>query len=141
MKSVQIRSYFWSLFSCIRIECRKIRTRDNSVFGHISYSVYELCNKNVQHITLLEFFKKYFPVIHVILNALLIIHSHWFLKVSNTQVNNFLFFSFIISSTCLLIDCLFFFFCYPSWMEKQFLCFYSNFSVLFLQNELDMANE
>ena len=45
--SVQIRSYFWSLFSCIRTEYgdlgrseyRKIRTRNNSVFGHFSRSV------------------------------------------------------------------------------------------------------
>ena len=51
MKSVQIRSYFWSVFSCIRTEYgdlrlnlriqyeyRKIRTRNNSVFGHFSRS-------------------------------------------------------------------------------------------------------
>ena len=31
VKSVQIRSYFWSVFSCIR-------TRNNSVFGHFSRS-------------------------------------------------------------------------------------------------------
>ena len=45
--SVQIRSYFWSLFSCIRTEYgdlgrseyRKIRTSNNSVFGHFSRSV------------------------------------------------------------------------------------------------------
>ena len=36
MKSVQIRSYFWSVFSCIQTEYRKIRTRNNSVFGHFS---------------------------------------------------------------------------------------------------------
>ena len=36
MKSAQIRSYFWSVFSCIRTEYRKIRTRNNSVFGHFS---------------------------------------------------------------------------------------------------------
>ena len=35
-KSVQIQSYFWSVFSCIRTEYRKIRTRNNSVFGHFS---------------------------------------------------------------------------------------------------------
>ena len=40
VKSVQIRSYFWSIFSCIRIEYRKIRTRNNSVFGHFSRSEY-----------------------------------------------------------------------------------------------------
>ena len=27
VKSVKIRSYFWSVFSCIQSECRKIRTR------------------------------------------------------------------------------------------------------------------
>ena len=39
VKSVQIRSYFWSVFSCIRPECRKKKTRNNSVFGHFSSSV------------------------------------------------------------------------------------------------------
>ena len=29
---------FWSVFSCIRTEYRKIRTRNNSVFGHFSRS-------------------------------------------------------------------------------------------------------
>ena len=38
MKSVQIRSYFWFVFSCIQSKYRKIRTRNNSVFGHISRS-------------------------------------------------------------------------------------------------------
>ena len=40
VKSVQIQSYFWSVFSCIRTEYRKIRTRNNSVFGHFSRSAY-----------------------------------------------------------------------------------------------------
>ena len=39
VKSVQIRSYFWSAFSCIWTEYRKIRTRNNPVFGHSSRSV------------------------------------------------------------------------------------------------------
>ena len=52
VKSVQIRSFFWSIFSRIRTghgdflvnlriqsECRKILTRKNSVFGHFSRSV------------------------------------------------------------------------------------------------------
>ena len=49
VKSVQIHSFFWSIFSCIRTEygdflpiqseCRKVRTRKNSVLGHFSYSV------------------------------------------------------------------------------------------------------
>ena len=38
LKSVQIRSFFWSVFSCIRIEYGKIGTRKNSVFGHFSRS-------------------------------------------------------------------------------------------------------
>ena len=42
VKSVQIRSVFWSVFPCIRTEygdlLRKIRTRKNSVFGHFSHS-------------------------------------------------------------------------------------------------------
>ena len=57
VKSIQIQSYFWSVFSCIRteygeIKCPntelflvriqsehgKIRTRNNSVFGHFSRS-------------------------------------------------------------------------------------------------------
>ena len=37
VKSVQIRIYFWSLFSCIQSEYRKIRTRNNSVFRHFWY--------------------------------------------------------------------------------------------------------
>ena len=38
VKSVQMRSHFWSVFSCIWTEYRKIRTRNNSVFGHFSRS-------------------------------------------------------------------------------------------------------
>ena len=38
VKSVQIRSLFWSVFSCIQSEYRKIRNRKNSVFGHFSRS-------------------------------------------------------------------------------------------------------
>ena len=40
VKSVQIRSYFWSVIPCIRnqSEYRKIRTRNNSVFGNLSHS-------------------------------------------------------------------------------------------------------
>ena len=40
VKSVQILSYFWSVFSCIRTEYRKIRTRNNSAFGHFSLNVW-----------------------------------------------------------------------------------------------------
>ena len=50
VKSVQIWSFFWSVFSRIwteysvsvriRSECEKIRTRKNSVFGHFARSAY-----------------------------------------------------------------------------------------------------
>ena len=36
VKSVKIRSFFWSVFSCIWTEYMKIQTRKNSVFGHFS---------------------------------------------------------------------------------------------------------
>ena len=42
VKSFQIRSYFWSVFFCIWTEYTKIRTRNNSVFGHFSRSVEDL---------------------------------------------------------------------------------------------------
>ena len=45
VKSVQIRGYFWSVFSCIHSEYRKIRTRNNPVFGHLSRSAH----KNASH--------------------------------------------------------------------------------------------
>ena len=61
VKSVQIRRFFWSVFSRIRTEygeislriqseCRKIRTIKNSVFGHISHSdlFREKVSKNVE---------------------------------------------------------------------------------------------
>ena len=34
VKSVRIRSYFWSVFCCIQSELRKTWIRNNSVFGH-----------------------------------------------------------------------------------------------------------
>ena len=39
VKSVQILSYFCSVFSCIQSKYRKIWTRNNSVFGHFSHSM------------------------------------------------------------------------------------------------------
>ena len=38
VKNVQIRSFFWSVFSRFRTEDVKIRTRKNSVSGHFSHS-------------------------------------------------------------------------------------------------------
>ena len=37
-ESVQIRSFFWSVFSCIQSEYRKIQTRKNSIIRHFSRS-------------------------------------------------------------------------------------------------------
>ena len=57
VKSVRIRSFFWSVFSCIRpgygdllckSEYRKMRTRKNSVFGHFSCSVMLLILKIIK---------------------------------------------------------------------------------------------
>ena len=39
VKGVQIWSYFWSVFSYIQSEYRKIRTRNKSAFGHFSHNV------------------------------------------------------------------------------------------------------
>ena len=44
VKGVQIRSCFWSVCSCIQFECREIRTRSKSVFGHFSRSTPDLTN-------------------------------------------------------------------------------------------------
>ena len=62
VKSVQSRSIFWSLFSCIQSEYRKIRIRKNSVFRHFSrsaniyqqydvvdYAIEEICNLEEAH--------------------------------------------------------------------------------------------
>ena len=51
MKSVQVRSYFWSVFSCIRTKYRKIRTRKNSVFAQFSRSdsCLTLCFHNISY--------------------------------------------------------------------------------------------
>ena len=40
VKYVQIQGFLWSVFSRIRTECGKVRTRKNSVFGHFSRSVW-----------------------------------------------------------------------------------------------------
>ena len=42
LKSFQIRSFFWSVFSRIRTEYGKIWTRKNSVFGHFLCSLINL---------------------------------------------------------------------------------------------------
>ena len=39
VKNIKIRSYFWTVFSWIQTEYRKIRTRNKSAFGYFSRSV------------------------------------------------------------------------------------------------------
>ena len=39
LKTVQTRSFFWSIFSSIQAEYRKMWIRKNSVFGHFLRSV------------------------------------------------------------------------------------------------------
>ena len=56
VKSVQIRSYFWSPLSFIQSECRKTRTGNNSLFGQFSCSAY-------LHIDL-EALRKLNPLMH-----------------------------------------------------------------------------
>ena len=64
MKSVQIRIYFWSVFPYIQSEYSKIRTRNNSVFGHflrgVSYK--RSCSLKFRkfHWKLTKFLKTYF---------------------------------------------------------------------------------
>ena len=53
MKSVQIRSFFWSVFSFIRTEYGKIRTKNNSVFGQFSHIDKEKTYEKKEIITML----------------------------------------------------------------------------------------
>ena len=46
VKSVQVWSFFWSIFSCIQSGYRKIRTRENPVFGYFSCSE-KTCNSSL----------------------------------------------------------------------------------------------
>ena len=62
VKSVQIRTFFWSVYSCIHPEYRKIRTRKNSVFWHFS-----TMSSEVQHLLLPESVVQFFtPLYHLL---------------------------------------------------------------------------
>ena len=50
VKSVQIRSFSWFVFCCVRTEYRKIRTRKSSALVHFS------CSEYFQYLSLLLFF-------------------------------------------------------------------------------------
>ena len=65
VKSAQIWSFFWSVFSCIQTEYRKIRTRKNSVFGYFSRSVYagiSFCYNNLKSIRVNNHFVLFKPI-------------------------------------------------------------------------------
>ena len=49
VKSVQMRSFFWPLFSCIQSEYRKIWIRKISVFGHFSRSVWYSSSSKISY--------------------------------------------------------------------------------------------
>ena len=53
-----MRSYFWAVFSCIRTECRKIRTRHTFVSGHFSRSAIIIVSALPLDRGETEFFKK-----------------------------------------------------------------------------------
>ena len=61
VNSVQIRIFFWSIFSHIRTEYGKIRTRKNSVLGHFSHRSFLEESAALRYIALLAictFFKE-----------------------------------------------------------------------------------
>ena len=61
MKSVQIQSFFWSVFSFTRTEYGKIRTKNNSVFGQSSQTDKEKTYEKREIITM--FFQNQWTVI------------------------------------------------------------------------------
>ena len=79
MKSVQILCFFWSVFCrirteywdfqnlCIQSECRKIQTKKNSVFRHISRSdTSQQSNAHSQILSLLCFYTcSFHDTIHI----------------------------------------------------------------------------
>ena len=52
VKSAQMWSFFWSMFSCIQCEYRKKWTRNNSVFEHFPRSVFQFESRTTCHYTI-----------------------------------------------------------------------------------------
>ena len=59
------RSYFWSVFSCVQSEYRKIWTKNNSVFGHFSRNPAYIFSK-----TICEIFQKVLIIVSTCLLTL-----------------------------------------------------------------------
>ena len=55
-KKVQIRSFFWFLFPRIQFKYRKMRTRKNSVFGHVLHSVVYLHRNDLAECTIVNLY-------------------------------------------------------------------------------------
>ena len=68
VKSVQIQSYFWSVFSCFQSEHRKIRTRNNSVFGHFSRTLFSYLSDCQQKLKANTVFSSNSDLIEVIIH-------------------------------------------------------------------------
>ena len=102
VKSVQIRSFSWSVFSrmwteygeILRIqpECGKIRTRKNSVFGHFSRSAcYRIINIDCCRIYWFNFFVWHcWPIAHIYIITIY--------KIINIYIMNMLIFVSLFSS-------------------------------------------
>ena len=67
VKSVQIRSFFWFVFSCIWTEYRKIRTRKKFVLGDLSISAKSFVEKCKPELSFLIFIHHDFLFSNIVL--------------------------------------------------------------------------
>ena len=96
VKSVQIQSFFWSVFSCIRTKYRKIRTRTNSVFRHflrsarVYYSKYDPLSEFISKPVLKSIFIKLKSLsrIYIFLLILLLQGSIFSSSLKNTDITS-----------------------------------------------------
>ena len=95
VKSIQIRSYFWAVFSCIR-------TRNNSVFGHFSRS--DPLSTQVAHVFIMCkliqkcVFQQNFHTQK--LCEILVFHSVYVFPTKEQSINQTLFLTYV--SSCLI---------------------------------------
>ena len=73
VKSIQIRSYFWSVPSCIQSEYRKILIRNNSVFGRFSRSAMMHHYSKLQ-LLLLPYLILHYLILHFLMRHCLILN-------------------------------------------------------------------
>ena len=77
VKRVQIGSYFWFIFSCIQSEYRKIRTRNNCLFGHFPRSAPFYASWKSENIWFSYDFKKQSPGGILLLDFRAYKSQHW----------------------------------------------------------------